>query len=214
MRAAIARTVSEAWRTIPHFAVTVAVEMGEAERVRQELRETGSAVSVNDMIVKAAVLALARFPQVNASFGGDRIVTHADINIGIAVAVEGGLLVPVIRGCQGLTLAGIAAASRSLVDRARTGKIGEAEIGGGTFSVSNLGMFGVDQFIAVLNPPQASILAVGATRDQVVPRDGELHVLPIMTMTLTCDHRAVDGATGAEFLQTLKALLEEPGLAL
>jgi pyruvate dehydrogenase E2 component (dihydrolipoamide acetyltransferase) len=120
----------------------------------------------------------------------------------------------VVQGAERLTIAQIAAVRADLVGRARENKLRAEDIGGGTFTISNLGMYEVDQFIAVLNPPQASILAVGATRDQVVPVDGELHVLPLMTMTLTCDHRAVDGATGAEFLRTIKQFLEDPGLAL
>ena len=136
------------------------------------------------------------------------------VPIGIAVASEKGLVVPVIRGCERLTIAQLAAARADVVERARSGKLKAADLEGGTFTISNLGMYDIDQFIAVLNPPQASILAVGSTRDQVVPRDGDLEILPLMTMTLTCDHRAVDGATGAEFLRTLKSFLEDPGLAL
>ena len=125
-----------------------------------------------------------------------------------------GLIVPVVRGVDRLTLAETAELRGEVVGRTRDGKLQPADLEGGTFTISNLGMYDVDQFIAVLNPPQASILAVGATRERVVPREGELHVLPMMTMTLTCDHRAVDGATGAEFQKTLKAFLEDPGLSL
>jgi len=155
-----------------------------------------------------------RHREVNAEFTEDAILLHPSANVGIAVAAPQGLVVPVVRGAERLTIAQIAGVRADLVGRARESKLRAEDLAGGTFTISNLGMYEVDQFIAVLNPPQASILAVGATRDQVVPVDGELHVLPLMTMTLTCDHRAVDGATGAEFLRTIKQFLEDPGLAL
>ena len=154
MRGAIARTVSESWRTIPHFTVTVEAEMGEAERVRQELKGSGTAVSLNDFIIKAAATAMVKFSRVNASFGADGITVHPAINVGIAVALDDGLLVPVIRGCQVLPLKEIAAHSRDLIARAKAGKVSEAELAGGTFTVSNLGMFGVDEFTAVILPPR------------------------------------------------------------
>ena len=210
MRGAIARTVSEAWRSIPHFAVTVAVEMEEVERVRQELRVTGSDVSINDFAVKAAAVALGKFPRVNATFAGDRIVTHADINIGIAVALDDGLLVPVIRGCGTLSLREIAAAGKTLVDRARAGKISEAEISGGTFSITNLGMFGVEDFVAVIYPSQGAILALGAILDQPVIRGGYPVAGRVMKATLSADHRLVDGAVAARFLAEFKRALENP----
>ncbi|HEY6838504.1 MAG TPA: dihydrolipoamide acetyltransferase family protein [Geobacteraceae bacterium] len=210
MRGAIARTVTEAWHTIPHFAVTVAVDMAEVERVRQELRVTGSDVSVNDIVVKASAVALEKFPRVNATFADDRIVTHSDINIGVAVALDDGLLVPVIKGCQGLTLKEIAAMGKTLVDRARSGKISEAEIAGGTFSISNLGMFGVEHFMAVIHPPQGAILAVGAILDQPVIRGGYPVAGRIMRATLSADHRLIDGALAARFLAELKKMLENP----
>ena len=210
MRAAIARTVSEAWRTIPHFAVTVEVEMGEAERVRQELKGSGTPVSLNDFIVKAAAAAIGKFPRVNASFGTDGIMAHPDINIGIAVALDDGLLVPVVKGCQGLSLKEIAARSRDLIARAKAGKISEAEIAGGTFSVSNLGMYGVDEFTAVIHPPQGAILAVGAVADRPVIREGHLAAARMMRVTLSADHRLIDGAYAAKFLRELKRVLENP----
>ena len=210
MRAAIARTVSEAWRTIPHFAVTVEVEMGEAERVRQELKGSGAPVSLNDLIVKAVAFAIGKFPRVNASFGTDGIVVHNDINIGIAVALADGLLVPVIRGCQNLPLKEIAAKSRDLIARAKAGTISEAEIAGGTFSVSNLGMFGVDAFTAVIHPLQGAILAVGAVADRPVIKGGHLAAARMMHITLSADHRLIDGAYAARFLRELKRILENP----
>jgi pyruvate dehydrogenase E2 component (dihydrolipoamide acetyltransferase) len=150
----------------------------------------------------------------NVRFGDDELLVYPSADVGIAVAAPQGLVVPVVRSADRLTLAEIATVRGDLVSRAREAKLRTEDLDGGTFTISNLGMFGIDQFVAVLNPPQASILAVGRTRDQVVPQDGELLVLPLMTATLTCDHRAVDGATGAEFLGTIKAFLEDPGLAL
>src|SRR5205085_4045526 len=144
----------------------------------------------------------------------DALLAFPNADVGIAVAAPQGLVVPVVRAAERLTIAQIAQVRADLVGRARDNKLRTEDLQGGTFTISNLGMYEIDQFIAVLNPPQASILAVGSTREQVVPRDGELLVLPLMTMTLTCDHRAVDGATGAEFLRTISSFLEDPGLAL
>jgi len=161
MRAAIARTVSRSWQEIPHFTVTVSINMSEAEEVRRELKESGTQLSINDLIIKAATSALVKFPQLNNSFAGDRIAVNSDINIGQAVGLEDGLVVPVIRGCQGLSLKEIAGLSRELIGRAKEGKISEAELGGGTLTISNLGMFGVEEFMAVIQPPQGAIRAVG-----------------------------------------------------
>jgi pyruvate dehydrogenase E2 component (dihydrolipoamide acetyltransferase) len=171
-------------------------------------------VTVTDLLTKVCAQALMRHHDMNVQYTEDALLVFPSANVGIAVAAPQGLVVPVVHGAERLTLAQIAGVRGDLVSRARDGKLRSDDLDGGTFTISNLGMYEVDQFIAVLNPPQASILAVGATRDQIVPRDGELEVLPIMTMTLTCDHRAVDGATGADFLRTIKAYLELPGLAL
>ena len=210
MRAAIARTVSRSWQEIPHFSVTVAVQMGEAEEVRRELKESGTPLSINDLIIMAAALALVRFPQVNNSFSGDRITVNEEINIGIAVGLEEGLVVPVIKGCEGLSLKEIATRSRELVERAKSGKISEAEISSGTFTISNLGMFGVEEFMAVIQPPQGAILAVGAIRDEVVVKNGAIKAGRVMRVTLSADHRLIDGAYAAQFLQELQRLLENP----
>jgi pyruvate dehydrogenase E2 component (dihydrolipoamide acetyltransferase) len=211
MRAAIARTVAEAWRTIPHFTVTMAIDMGEAERVRQELKDSGSPISLNDLLVKAAAVAIGKFPLINASFVPDGIISPAGINIGIAVALEDGLLVPVIRGCQSLSLQAIALRSREVVGKARNGKLSEAEISGGTFTISNLGMFGVEEFMALIHPPQGAILAVGAVIDQpVIKEGGHLAAARIMRVTLSADHRLIDGAYAAQFLVELKRLLVNP----
>lgn len=214
MRAAIARTVSEAWRTIPHFAVTVAVDMGEAEAVRRELKGAGTAVSINDMLVKAAAMALVKFPQANGSFNESGIILHPEVNIGIAVSLDDGLLVPVIRSCQGLSLVEIAGRSRELIERAKGGRISQTEISGGTFSISNLGMFGVEEFTAVIHPPQGAILAVGAVKDEAAVRNGQVTVARTMRATLSADHRLLDGAYAARFLAELKRILENPVVML
>jgi pyruvate dehydrogenase E2 component (dihydrolipoamide acetyltransferase) len=210
MRAAIARTVSQSWREIPHFTVTVAIDMGEVEEVRRELKESGTPLSINDLIVRAAALSLQKFAQVNNSFVVDRIMINEEINIGLAVGLEEGLVVPVIKGCQGLSLKELTARSRELVGRAKEGKISETELGGGTFTISNLGMFGVEEFMAVIQPPQGAILAVGAVRDEAVVRNGLIAAARIMRVTLSADHRLIDGAYAARFLQELKRVLENP----
>jgi pyruvate dehydrogenase E2 component (dihydrolipoamide acetyltransferase) len=155
-----------------------------------------------------------RHRELNARFAGDAVELFPTVNMGIAVAAPQGLVVPVIAASEQRTIAEIATVRAELVDRARAGKLKVEDLDGGTFTISNLGMYGIRQFIAVLNPPQAAILAVGSTEDRVVAVDGTPSIQPMLTLTLTCDHRAVDGAIGAEFLQTLKAYLEEPGLAL
>ena len=151
---------------------------------------------------------------VNALYKGEAIELYPTANIGIAVAIPNGLVVPVIRDCEHKTIAEIAADRAAVVERARSGKLQQADLEGGTFTISNLGMFGIERFIAVLNPPQAAILAVGSTEEKPVAVDGEIVVRPRLELTLTCDHRAIDGATGAQFLGEVKAFLEEPGLAL
>jgi pyruvate dehydrogenase E2 component (dihydrolipoamide acetyltransferase) len=215
VRKTIARRLTHAW-TVPAFTLTVSADMTAANDVIAKRRELDPdvRVTVTDLLTKVCAQALVRHPDMNVQFTDEALLAFPNADVGIAVAAPQGLVVPVVRAAERLTLAEIAQARGDLVSRARDGKLRAEDIDGGTFTISNLGMFAVDQFVAVLNPPQASILAVGATSDQVVPRDGELHVLPLMTMTLTCDHRAVDGATGAAFLNTIKTFLEEPGLAL
>jgi len=214
MRAAIIRTVTDSWRSIPHFSVTVDVTMDAAEEVRRELKQAGTAFSVNDFVIKAVALSLRKFPRVNASFSNDRIITHGAVNIGIAVSLPDGLLVPVIRGCDTLLLREIAAESRRLVAAVRSGSLGEAELTGGTFTISNLGMYGITAFTAVILPPQSAILAVGAVRDAVVPRKGLPFIAQVMTLTLSADHRLLDGAYAAEFLGQIRTFLETPVLLL
>jgi pyruvate dehydrogenase E2 component (dihydrolipoamide acetyltransferase) len=215
IRKTIARRLTQAW-TVPAFQLTVNVDMSRTNELVTKQRELNPDVriTVTDVLTKLSAQALMRHRDVNVQYSDDALLVFPNADVGIAVAAPQGLVVPVVRAAERLTIAQIAQVRGDLVGRARDGKLRAEDLDGGTFTISNLGMYDVDQFIAVLNPPQASILAVGSTRDQVVPLDGDLHILPLMTMTLTCDHRAVDGATGAEFLRTLKAFLEDPGLAL
>jgi pyruvate dehydrogenase E2 component (dihydrolipoamide acetyltransferase) len=215
IRRTVARRMTEAWAA-PAFQITMSAEMTRAQELRARLveRHPDERPTVTDILTKVCALALMRHREVNALFAGDAVELYPSANIGIAVATERGLVVPVIPGCEARTVAEIAAARADVVTRAREGKLQAADLAGGTFTISNLGMYGVDQFIAVLNPPQAAILAVGAIEDRAVARDGEVVVRPMLTMTLTCDHRTIDGATAADFLRTVKEFLEEPGLTL
>jgi pyruvate dehydrogenase E2 component (dihydrolipoamide acetyltransferase) len=215
VRKTIARRLTQAW-TVPAFQLTVAADMTRANELVARQRELYPEVriTVTDVLTKVCAQALMRHRDMNVQYDEDALLVFPNADVGIAVAAPQGLVAPVVRVAERLTIAQIAAVRADLVGRAREGKLRAGDLDGGTFTISNLGMYDVGQFIAVLNPPQASILAVGSTRDQVVSIDGELHVLPLMTMTLTCDHRAVDGATGAEFLRTIKQFLEDPGLAL
>ena len=217
VRKTIARRLTEAW-TAPVFQLGVSADMAETLALRESLverlAEGDVKPTVNDVLVKLVAAALARHTAVNATFTGDEIHRHPTANVGIAVAAPQGLIVPVIRDAGRLTVQEIARARADLVGRARDGKLKLPDLEDGTFTVSNLGMFGVEQFTAVLNPPQVAILAVGAVRDEAVVRDGELDIAPLVHLTLTCDHRAIDGADGAAFLQTLVALVEQPALAL
>ncbi|QSV44446.1 dihydrolipoamide acetyltransferase family protein [Geobacter benzoatilyticus] len=214
MRRAIVRVTTQSWQTIPHFYETIEIAMKESGEIIRELKGSGSEVTYNDLVVKASAMALLKYPKLNASFVNDRLVTHGDVNIGIAVAVDNGLLVPVVKGCQGLALKEIAMETVRLGDRARSGKISQDEIAGGTFSISNLGMFGIDEFVAVIFPPQAAILAVGAVADRPVVKDGRVVAAKTMRVTLSCDHRIVDGAYAAQFLGELRRVLENPVLML
>jgi pyruvate dehydrogenase E2 component (dihydrolipoamide acetyltransferase) len=215
IRRTIARRLTEAW-TVPVFQLQVSADMEHADAVVAGARELypDVRVSVTDLLIKTCASALARHPEVNVSFTDEALLRHPNANVGIAVAAPQGLVVPVVKGAERLSLPEIARIRADLVDRARNQKLKADDMEGGTFTISNLGMFGVESFTAVLNPPQAAILAVGATEERPVVRDGEVVVRPTMTMTLTVDHRAVDGAPAAEFLQTVKAMLELPGLAL
>ena len=216
MRKTIARRLTEAWEA-PVFQLGITADMGRGLELRKrlvELHADGVKPTISDLLTKICAAALVRHRAVNALYQGDAVELHASANIGIAVAVPKGLVVPVIPGCERKSVAEIAAERAAIVERARTGKLQRSDLEGGTFTISNLGMYGIERFIAVLNPPQAAILAVGAVSDQVVAVDGQPTVRPRLELTLTCDHRAIDGATGAEFLRDVKAFLEEPGLAL
>jgi pyruvate dehydrogenase E2 component (dihydrolipoamide acetyltransferase) len=215
IRRTIARRLTEAW-TVPVFQLTVSADMTEANELIQRSRELDpdARVTVTDLLAKVCARALVRHPEVNVQFAGDSIQRFPSAHIGIAVAAPQGLYVPVIRSVERLSLPEVAARRAAIVAKARDGALQLTDLEGGTFTISNLGMFGVEQFIAVLNPPQAAILAVGAAIDKAVVVEGELVIRPMMTITLTVDHRAVDGAPAADFLRTVKTFLEEPALAL
>ena len=213
MRQAIARVTSQSKREAPHFYVTSEIDMTQVVVARKRVNESlqGSArVSINDILVKAAAEALVVFPKFNASFQGDHLQLNADVNIGIAISLDQGLIVPVIGGCQSKSLLDIASTSRDLIQRARSGTLRADEYGGGTFSISNLGMFDVDSFAAIIYPPNAAVLAVATVKELPVVRDGEVTIAPIMKATLSVDHRVADGVEGARFLMELKRHLESP----
>ncbi len=216
-RKTIARRLTQAWEA-PVFQLTVSVDMTRAldlrERLVARLQGDETKPTVGDLLTKVTAAALVRHPAVNSHFTGDRILRFPAAHVGIAVAAPNGLVVPVLRDADRLTIAQIAAARADVVARARDGKLQRDDLEGGTFTISNLGPFGIEQFVAVLNPPQTAILAVGTTEPKPVVREGQVEVRPLMSMTITCDHRAIDGADGAEFLRTVKELLEEPALAL
>ena len=212
-RRTIAKRLTEAW-TVPVFQLQASADMTQVNALVARLREAEQHVTVTDVLVKVSAAALMQHREVNVQWTDDAILLHPNANVGIAVAAPQGLVVPVIRGAERLRLAEISAARAELVGRAREGKLTREDLEGGTFTISNLGMFAVESFTAVLNPPQAAIVAVGATEDRVVAVGGEPAVRPMMTLVATFDHRAVDGAPAAGFLQTLKSYLEEPGLAL
>lgn len=217
VRRTIARRLTQAWQA-PAFQITMSADMTRAQELRERLverlAEGGTKPTISDILTKACAAALMRHRAVNALFADDAVELHPSANVGLAVAAPAGLVVPVLPSCERRTIGEIAAARAALVGRARTGKLELSELQGGTFTISNLGMYGVEQFVAVLNPPQVAILAVGAVEEKPLARDGELVVRPLVALTLTCDHRAVDGATAADFLRTVKDFLEEPGLML
>jgi pyruvate dehydrogenase E2 component (dihydrolipoamide acetyltransferase) len=210
MREAIAATVTRSWNEIPHIFVTMDVIMDNAEEVRRELQVSGTPVSVNDLVLKGVAVALLSAPDLNGSYADNRLSISREINLGMAVNIADGLLVPVLKGAQNLTLGEIATRSRQLVELARSGRIAPADLEGGTFSVSNLGPYGVSQFTALIAPPQVAMLAVGAICETIIPKNGEAVLGKVMKLTLSADHRAVDGAYGAAFLRELKSVLENP----
>ena len=218
MRKTIARGLAESLGPVPHFFLTVDVDMVRAiearSRINALLKERGEKISLNDLVVRAVAAALLQHPAVNAAWGGDHIRRYARVHIGVAVAVEDGLITPVVRDAHMKGVAQVAREIRELAGRAREKRLKPEEYTGATFSISNLGMFGIHEFTAVINPPEAGIVAVGQVEEVPVALDGEVVVRPRMKVTMGCDHRVVDGATGAKFLQTLKAMLEEPATIL
>ena len=221
MRRTIAKRLSQSMQTAPHFYVTSVIDTGKLADLRRQINEYAQKepkpvkVSYNDLIMKAVAIALVRMPQVNVSFAEDRLILKKQVHIGMAVALEQGLIVPVIRNADQRRILAIARESQRLAELARAGKLRPEDFSGGTFTVSNLGMFDVDSFTAVINPPESAILAVGSITPTPVVVDGQVVVRDRMKVTLSSDHRAIDGATAARFLQEVKRLLEEPfGLLL
>jgi pyruvate dehydrogenase E2 component (dihydrolipoamide acetyltransferase) len=217
MRKVIARRLTEAKQTIPHFYVSMDIELDALLKLRGELNAKSAKdgpgayrLSVNDFIIKAAALTLRRIPTVNASYTEDNVILYDDVDISVAVSIPDGLITPIIRRADQKGLAAISGEMKDLAARAREGKLKLEEFQGGGFSISNMGMYGVSEFAAVINPPQAGILAVAAGQQRPVVRDGALAIATVMTCTLSVDHRVVDGALGAEWLAAFKAIVEEP----
>jgi len=219
MRKTIAKRLTSAKTLIPHFYLTIDCNIDELMAMRAKLnaqspKENGYKLSVNDFVVKASALALMRVPEVNASWTETSILRHKRADIGVAVALDFGLITPIVFGAEGKGLSVISNEVKSLAERAKSKKLKPQEYEGGSFSISNLGMFGIKDFTAVINPPQAAILAVGAGEQRAVVKDGILKTATMMTVTLSCDHRVIDGATGARFLQAFKGFIEEPSSML
>ena len=213
MRQTIARVTSDSKREAPHFYITCELDMTKAMELRRDINDAVAAeqrVSVNDLIIKACSVALGRYPKFNAFFQGDHLRMNPSINIGIAIALEAGLIVPGINDCQTKTLLEVATASSDLISRANSGTLRNEEYSGTTFSISNLGMFDVDSFNAIIYPPHAAVLAVGTVKEQPVARGGQVVVAQVMKGTLSVDHRVADGAEAAQFLMEIKRLLENP----
>jgi pyruvate dehydrogenase E2 component (dihydrolipoyllysine-residue acetyltransferase) len=219
MRRTIARRMAESTRTVPHFYLTTTVDATELSALRKQINDqtaeaNGVKITFNDLIVKGTALAIRQVPEVNVSFAEDSLIRHSHVNVGIAVATERGLIVPVLRDADLKSLGAIARETRDLAEKANAGKLQPPDYSGGTFTVSNLGMFGVEQFQAVINPPESAILAVGAITREPAEYHGEIALRDRLRLTLSVDHRALDGAVGARYLQALKALLEKPMLLL
>ncbi len=211
MRKTIAKRLAESKFTAPHFYLTIAVDMSAAAAARSEINAAGDVkISFNDLVVKSVAKALKKHPAVNSSWMGDSVRTNYDVHVGVAVAVEDGLLVPVVRHADAKGLADISAEVRSFAQKAKDKKLQPSDWAGNTFTISNLGMFGIEEFTAIINPPDAAILAVGGIQDVPVVKNGAVVPGQVMKMTLSCDHRVIDGATGAAFLNTVKGYLERP----
>jgi pyruvate dehydrogenase E2 component (dihydrolipoamide acetyltransferase) len=212
IRQTIAKRLVTSLGPVPHFFLTTEIEMDRAAEMRKGINalDPDLKISINDIIIKVAAAALVQHPQVNASYQEKIVRYYQQADIGVAVAIEDGLITPVVRGANQKSLSQIAAEVRELAERARSKKLKPEEYTGATFSISNLGMFGIDEFTAVINPPEGAILAVGAMSAKPVVRDNEIVIRQIMRVTMSCDHRVIDGATGAKFLQTFKKILENP----
>lgn len=214
MRKTIAKRLTESKTTVPHFYLTIECEMDKLMAQRKELNnrlaDEGVKLSVNDFIIRATALALKKVPAANVQFAGDKMYWYERADISVAVAVDGGLVTPVVRGADNKGLADISRDVKELATKARDGKLMPEDYAGGTFSISNLGMYGIKEFGAVINPPQGAIMAVGAGEQRPVVKDGALAVATVMSCTLSCDHRAIDGAVGAEFLAAFKGYIEDP----
>ncbi|MEX1034782.1 MAG: pyruvate dehydrogenase complex dihydrolipoamide acetyltransferase [Sneathiella sp.] len=212
MRKTIARRLTEAKQTIPHFYLTIECELDNLLAMRKELngRSDEYKISVNDFVIRASALALKKLPAANACWGGDKILQYKDFDISVAVAIEGGLITPVVRNADQKGLAGISNEMKELAGRAKEGKLKPEEYQGGCFSISNLGMYGIREFSAVINPPQSAILAIGTGEMRPVVKEGALAMATMMSVTLSCDHRVIDGAMGAELLKYFKGYIEEP----
>jgi pyruvate dehydrogenase E2 component (dihydrolipoamide acetyltransferase) len=214
MRRTVAKRLTDSFRDVPHFPLTIDLEIDRLLEARQKvnaaLESQGVKASVNDFVIKAVANALKMVPAANASYTPDGIAMHKHADVSMAVAIEGGLITPIIRAAETKTIGQIAKETKDLAERARARKLKPEEFQGGTFSVSNLGMFGIKSFASIINEPQGCILSVGVGEERPVVKKGQLAVANVMTVTLTCDHRVVDGAVGAKFLQAFKALLEDP----
>jgi pyruvate dehydrogenase E2 component (dihydrolipoamide acetyltransferase) len=211
MRKIIARRLGESKFTAPHFYLTIEINMGKSIQIRKRLNEVAlTKISFNDLVLKACAVALRQHPAVNSSWLEDKIRYNKDVNIGVAVAVEDGLLVPVINYADIKTLSQINTEVKELAGLAKNRRLQPEQMQGNTFTISNLGMFGIEEFTAIINPPDSCILAVGSIIEKPIVKDGQLAVGNMMKVTLSCDHRTVDGATGAQFLKTLKEILEDP----
>jgi pyruvate dehydrogenase E2 component (dihydrolipoamide acetyltransferase) len=213
MRKTIARRLTESFRDIPHFPLSIDLEIDRLLEARQRINGSlgnDVRVSVNDIVIRAAALALKKVPEANASYTAEGIAMHKHADIAMAVAIDGGLITPIIRAAETKGLVQISKESKDLAERARTGKLKPEEYQGGTFSVSNLGMFGIKSFASIINEPQGAILSVGAGEKRAVVRGDQIVAATVMTVTLTCDHRVVDGAIGARWLQAFKPLIEDP----
>jgi pyruvate dehydrogenase E2 component (dihydrolipoamide acetyltransferase) len=215
MRKVIAERMSMSWQTSPHVNMTVEVDMTAAMELKEKLTQaTGQKITFTDIIVKCAALALKEFPVVNASLIDGKIVSHDQVNVGIAVALDNGLIVPVIRNADHKTVTTVRQEIASLSSKARSGGLSADDMNQGTFTVSNLGMFGIDHFTPIINPPQSAILGVCRIVDRAIVDGGEIAVRPMMNLCLSFDHRLIDGALGAQFLARLRQLLEQPLLLL